>query len=656
MTKPIRHTTAPFLRFSPAIGWPLSGAQPGVPDIDGALRLNIAGQQPIAVTEPFGSFGGRTLPRGFEVHSEGRVFLADTQSRIILTGQVDALDPLVPLWPARDLPNASDPYTLVAPTDVAIAPNGDLVIVDQGAGRVLVMAYPTAYLRHVIDLEGGPVAIGFDVSGKAYVVLQDAGTLVRFDRNWRRDPAFPKREIALKAPAFITMPRPCCDGHEGGCGCETGSVPAPIAFVQDTAGLHGVLPNGRTIPLDRLPENPVARPALRRAEAGVLLFEDPAYPERDPMRLAGLALGPTGRHIASGQPIIALPDRLEVPRYGRITTTALDSQMTGFCWDRVTLTGALPDGSRLLMRTMTSDSLIEPDRLDDFVSDPWSTPLEIGPTATPEVLIQSPPGRYLWVRIELFSDGETSPELAEIDIFGPRRSSLHDLPSSLRQDPESAAFLDRYLSYFDTIFAEITAQTRGVAALFDAEAVPDEFLSWLGSWFDLQFFTNWPSETRRTVLRQAIGYYRMRGTVPGLQQILRWHTGLPAPLPQVIEHFRLPESGARIGGAPIKNPGAPHLFTIILPASAVRTDDARRQIERLIEASIPAHTLYELRLFHPGVAVGTQSMIGVDTLLGSSDTPVLGDGALGGSFSTDGPLNSGPLSLQSNPDRGTCSC
>ncbi|MEL7211171.1 MAG: phage tail protein [Pseudomonadota bacterium] len=656
MNKPIRPTIAPFLRFSPAIGWPLENAQPGVPDISNTLRLNIAGQQPISVTEPFGSFGGRTLPRGLDIHSEGRVFLADPEARVILTRQVDALDQLTPLWPARPLPNEADPYTLVAPTDVAVAPTGDLVIVDQGAGRVLVMAYPTAYLRHVIEVDGSPIAVGFDPQGRAYILRQEAGDLLRFDTNWRLDPSFPKRAITFNQPRALAMPNGCAEDCTCGCECDSIAAPEPLAYVLDSTGLYGVLPNGRTEAMDRLPDTRFARPALRRISATTLLYNDPHYPGHEPLKLHGLTLSKDGRHLPSGQPILALPDRLEVPRYGQITTQALDSQKTGFVWDRIALDVQMPIGSRLLIRTMTSDSLIEDDRLDSFVANPWSDPLEITPTTTPEVLIQSAPGRYLWLRIEMFGDGETSPELAEIDIYGPRRSSLNDLPASLRQDPESAAFLDRYLSYFDTIFSEITAQTRGIAQLFDAQAVPDEFLSWLGSWFDLQFFANWPEETRRTVLRQAIAYYRIRGTVSGLQQILRWHTGLPAPLPQVIEHFRLPSEGLAVGGAALAMPDTAHRFTIVIPASAVRTEDADRQIRRLIDASIPAHTSYDIRLVYPGLSVGQQSMIGVDTLLGSLDAPALGDGQLGGTFSTDGPLKSGPLSFQPNPTRGTCSC
>lgn len=685
MTEPaprsVKPTEAPFFRFDARLGWPLGPVEsrPGMPHDDRDLQLAVAGQSAIPLAEPFGSFGGRTLPRGLAISGAGRVFLADPAHRVILTATVDAAArprpkdapaswPFAPLWPARPLPETpgdgalgpasrpADPYTLVRPVDVGLAPGGDLVIVDAGAARVLVLAFPTARLRHVLDLApGGPSALAFDAGGRAHVADPVAGTIHRFDRYWRHDPDYPR--AALSAPAFLAAAaagrgdlggdcRCGCDGPSG-CTCPADgpcdAVPERRALIHvlDNGTLVGLDGQGRTVPGTEA-DLALSPPPLIPTETG-LAWRDPALPGRDPIRIDGIALAPDGRHRGSGLPLRAVPRRIEVPRFGTATTTALDSGQTGFAWDRIALAVTLPETTRLVVSTLTSEVEIPFDRLATLPPERWSAPLAIEPGDAPEVLVQSAAGRYLWLRIEMSGDGTVSPRIAEIDVFGPRRSAMRFLPASFHQDPDSVRFLDRYLSYFDTVFAEITAANRDIAALFDPRVVPDAFLPWLGSWFDLEFLATWPENLRREMIAQAVSYYRMRGTVAGLQRILQWHTGLRPPLPQVIEHFRLPAGDpAMVGGAALDPGSAAHAFTIVMPAHAAPAAE-RPVLDRLIAASVPAHTRWQLRLCDPGVTVAAQSTVGVDMVLGPSGGAPLGAGRLGTTLATAPPRPPAPV-------------
>jgi phage tail-like protein len=253
----------------------------------------------------------------------------------------------------------------------------------------------------------------------------------------------------------------------------------------------------------------------------------------------------------------------------------------------------------------------------------------------------------------MFGDGSRTPRIIGIDVFAPRRSSLNDLPAPYREDTESAAFLDRFLSYFDTVFAEIEARHVGVPALFDPDAVPaDEFLDWLASWFDIAFLPEWPEATRREMVAEAIAMYRRRGTVAGLRRMLQWHTGVAEPSPAIIEHFRVREP-IFIAGGPLAPTAPAHAFTIVLPAAAASDDTARARLERVIAAAIPAHTRYDLRLVEPGITIGRQSTIGIDMLIGSIQPQPLGGAQLGGNAML--PAGKWPLMLV--PDEGVpCTC
>ena len=651
----VKETVTPFFRFNARLGWPLEpmSSPPQIPYADRDLQLAIAGRSAIPLDEPFGTFGGRTLPRGLAISSRGRLFLADPDARLVLTGVVpDHRSPglrLSPLWPARPLPDPSepcapeesaprpaDPYALVRPVAVALAPNGDLVIVDAGAARVLVLALPTARLRHVLDLAPGmPVDVAFDVGGRAHVADPVVGTVHRFDRGWRRDPDYPR--TSLVAPDAVAATAPGAGGERCRCPGDCGELPPnrPRVHVLDNGSEVGLDETGQVVPGGEADLVLSPPPLVVTAEG--LGWQDPALPGHEALLLPGVALNAQGRHRETLLPLLALPRRVEVPRSGVVTTRALDGGDTGFAWDRIAFEVTLPAAGRLVVTTLTSEVELARDRLEQIPPQRWSVPIVLGPGDVPEVLVQSPPGRYLWIRVELSGDGTVSPLISQLDVYGPRRSTLRHLPAPFHADPESAGFLDRYLSYFDTVHAEITAANRRIATLFDPQVVPAEFLAWLGSWFDLEFLSSWPVSVRREMIAEAVGYYRMRGTVAGLKRILQWHTGLADPLPQVIEHFRLPETGpVVVGGAALEPTSPAHSFTVVLP-SHVAPPSALPVLERLVAANVPAHTRYELRLADPGVTVGAQSTVGVDMTLDSLGRAPLGGARLGATHATAPP-------------------
>lgn len=685
MRETARDTGAPFARYDSRIGWPLEQAAgpSGVLATDDGLLLGRPGAKPIPDAEPLGSMGGRRMPKGLAISPDGRIFLADPANRVILSGLAnppgDRLpEPrLSPLWEARPLPepaphdlappgHPADPYALVRPVDVALTPGGDLVIVDEGAERVLILAFPTAYIRQVITFDDhAPSAVVIDRNGCAHILLlpvaeEATATIAMFDGDWRRMPDFPRPELVMERPSALAAwpDADCAPSKATGCGCGCGPRPGgepPLLVVLDRCGLIAVGAQGEIVETAVLPE-PLSAPPLAMGPDRSLKYVHPAWPNRKPLQLKGLIVGPEGHLQGTDLGLIALPRRIELPRYGVVTTSALDSGVRAFAWDRIALALTLPTDTRVLVSTLTSDSALEPDRVADARG--WSAPLEILPEHTPEILIQSGKGRYLWLRFELFGDGTVTPLIAQVDVFGPRRSSLNDLPALFQQDADSADFLDRFLSYFDTGLAEIAAIGGRIPGLLDPYATDPEFIAWLGSWFDLEFQADLSEATRREMIAEAIPYFKQRGTVTGLRRLLQWHTGLTGDLPQVIEHYRIAafDSPPFVAGAPLGGTELAHRFTVILPEVAVPDAAKHDRLERLIAASIPAHTGYELRILTPGISVGTQSTVGVDTLLGAAPGAPLGDATLGHTFSTQGPVISGPLPFQANPIRGQSPC
>lgn len=555
----------------------------------------------------------------------------------------EAFKPFTPLWsPCMAAPPAPcsldearqdifmDPYALHKPRGVTFSPEGDLVVADTGNGRVLIYTWPQLVTRYIIPLPGGePWDLDYDSRGRLYVADAAAKRVYRFDRLWRLDTDYLGGDGVLKQPHHLAI-----DGGDQ-------------LFVLDDVARRVVAldDKGTLMPEDddRLRKTPLHRrvfPRALRLENGTLWLPQDTRPNCPALPLPSLAVDRRGRWAGSTLLLLAQPQGLRYPRVGHYISTALDSKIFNCRWHRLVFDADIPEGTIIAVRTLTASTELEPARMAALPDDRWSVELIITPDDQPEVLIQSPPGQYLWLKVELNGNGQVTPLIRSMVLYAPRQSSLEYLPPVFREDADSAYFLERFLSYFDTVFEEIESQIDRFTGYLDPDGVPSgEFLTWLGSWLDLDFLAQWPDKTRREFVRQAIALYKLRGTVLGLQKVLRLHTGLQPPQPIIIEHFRMRGYGSRhtvrglVDGKPYLAghtflPDAEeeiaHHFTVVLPDRAVPDADALETIRHLIDAQKPAHTQYEIRVVHPGLRIGCQSTVGVDALIGPYPSAPLG--------------------------------
>jgi phage tail-like protein len=295
----------------------------------------------------------------------------------------------------------------------------------------------------------------------------------------------------------------------------------------------------------------------------------------------------------------------------------LDSERLGNPWHRVVLELDVPERSGVRLFSFTSDVLrpdldaggllAEPPRLGQW---------QAAPDNAHEWLIQSPPGRYLYLALVLKGPGDRTPSVERLYVYARRQSSLQYLPAVYQEDETSRHLLDRFLSLSDTIFGEIESAIEDFPVHLDAIGAPAGFLPWLASWFNLMLEQSWNEAQRRAFLKNVVELYRKRGTVRGLKLLLRLHAGLKEPMPQIVEHFR--DTADSLQDWLGRLPDAPHHFSVLLPATAIDTPEKRAAIERLIDAFKPAHTHYALRPVHAGLRLGScGSALGLDSLLAS---------------------------------------
>jgi phage tail-like protein len=358
---------------------------------------------------------------------------------------------------------------------------------------------------------------------------------------------------------------------------------------------------------------------------------------------------------------------------------ALDSEIYHCQWHRLVMELAvLPTGTQVVVSTYTNEESKSDEAIRQLPEDWWETcyaitgqmqaPPQPGNKSpaprSPDVLVQSRSGRYLWVRLQLKGDGFGTPAVTALRIHYPRASYLDFLPAVFAADDESRWFLERYLSIFQTDWDALEGEIADISRYFDPKAVPSgPALDYLARWLALPLEGAWDAEQKRRLLVAAPQIYAQRSTPQSLQHYLQVYihnvTGLsPAAqsdYPLIVEGFRerqflqmsLGEFGVLGQGAPLWGPsivgrlqldvfantgevrlvstGDPerdvfhqyaHRFRVFLPAAWVRTAEAERMIHRALDAEKPAHTQYDLCLVEPRVRVGLQSTVGLDTIIG----------------------------------------
>ena len=385
------------------------------------------------------------------------------------------------------------------------------------------------------------------------------------------------------------------------------------------------------------------------------------------------------------------------------TSPALDSRIARCTWHRLMPDAMIGLHQRAMFSTYTAEAAVPDDVIALLPDSAWTAVPWSGDGG--DALILSPPGRYLWLRATLGSDGSGTPRLCGTVIEYPRISLRRYLPAAFGSDPVSADFTDRLLAIFDRGFRDIEARIDNGAAMFDPASAPagkaNDVLGWIGSWIGLSVERGWPEARRRAIVKAAGKLFACRGTVRGLRNMLLLWLGWddlklmpqrpvcgprcrpaacpPVPPTLVLEHWKLRRwlwlgkgrlgSDAVLWGESIlgrsrlddtAQTGATRLDTtrnplldpfnvaanrasVFLPARTISDGRKLGMVRRLIQDLTPADALVAIIPVHARMRIGVQASIGFDSVIGCWPAGVTLDGsALGRATILTGAVPGGP--------------
>jgi phage tail-like protein len=361
---------------------------------------------------------------------------------------------------------------------------------------------------------------------------------------------------------------------------------------------------------------------------------------------------------------------------GSWLSETLDSSIYNCQWHRIRMAVKhLPPGTEVDVKTFAYQREdMAPVRADDprfttaltLVAPTQPSPTNRSQKRVEEFLIQSGPGQYISVAIQLRGDGFGTPIISSLRVEFPRESYLEYLPPLYSAVEPMRSFLERFLSIFQAEWDEFDRHVEESEAFFDPQAVPEGVaMVYLASWLGLDLEGTWNGRQNRQLLNEVPKIFPRRGTVQALRDYVGVYLANIAGLtteqvkqsqfPAIVEGFRerqylmLSEAGgstlgttqplwspaivrrlqlggfSRVGEVELVSTGEPeldlfhhfaHRFRVYVPAAWIRTAAHEQLLRRAIQAEMPAHAKYDLCLVEAGLRVGIQSTVGLDTIVG----------------------------------------
>jgi phage tail-like protein len=636
--------------------------------------------QPIAVPSPWDDECGSCAPikKGKPAYAAGLAY-----DRWCRAWRTRPLDGSLEVTTSSDAPEADCPGGLRHPTGVAVDALDRLYVAESAGHAVMVADLWSGRVLHRVPVSGRPIdvvspaaatgpeaGIGSDSGAGAYVLTRSPHRVLRIDgagactRNEKLRPPCGHPQLRPDRIALLSD-RPVVLWSGDG-----------TAVIADLSGVELLEEPGATdiegTTAGRLVVALGPGDVIRRfSEEGGALIEDQPLAAED-YDGGAVTVDPTGRVVYTtpgGHRTTQGPKTRHV-RQGSVTTYRLDSGTYRTRWGRIFVDACLPTGTGLTIRALTTDedevydprpptppargtrAVRDPDqtpplppadafahsdvqpvvRRGDTVALAAADPIVTGPEwTTYETGVAAPPGRYLWLQLELTGTERTSPRVRALRIEHPGHALLNALPRMFSSVDEQADFLHGYLTPAEGMLHDLDTAAAERRMLVDPRRTPDEFLPWLASFAGIALDLRWPEEARRALLAEVYPLYARRGTQAALERMLRLYLGRDA---RIVERWRLrglgggilgfePDGGLdsptvagttrragmlghfTIGGA---LPGADsyeklaHRFTVLIPGCL--TDEQREVVGDLVRAQKPSHTLGDVCELGSGMPVG----------------------------------------------------
>lgn len=143
-------------------------------------------------------------------------------------------------------------------------------------------------------------------------------------------------------------------------------------------------------------------------------------------------------------------------------------------------------------------------------------------------------------------------------------------------------FAQRFTSGLDVVLAPILSTLDNLAEYLDPLLTPEDFLAWLADWVAAELDPDWPEQTRRSAVAEAVAEHRWRGTVRGIKEQLLRHANVHARVHDGGGVAWSTSPGSALPGGPTRE-----IVVEVWPAGPQPVDE--RRVAALVAAACPIH-------------------------------------------------------------------
>lgn len=118
-------------------------------------------------------------------------------------------------------------------------------------------------------------------------------------------------------------------------------------------------------------------------------------------------------------------------------------------------------------------------------------------------------------------------DIVRTDEVSARRWGTRDTVHSTEVQSFNADGLRRFLFIYQHVMTTITDRIDTLPQLIDPATTDPRFLPWIASWVNFELDSALPIHQQRELTRRAIRLYRTRGTVAGIEEMIRVLTSAP---------------------------------------------------------------------------------------------------------------------------------
>lgn len=194
-----------------------------------------------------------------------------------------------------------------------------------------------------------------------------------------------------------------------------------------------------------------------------------------------------------------------------------------------------------LMIDGTPASYFTPDELvtvsAEVVTPDGRAPGNLGPKDT--IYLHVPVRGYLRYLPGLFQ-GAVPAQRRDIvradEVSAKRWDTSRTTPHAQEVQGFNADALRRFLFIFQHVMTTVTDRIDQIPSLIDPATTDPRFLPWIASWVTFELDASLPIHQQRELVRRAIRLYRTRGTVGGIEEMIRVLTAAPVK----VEELRHP--------------------------------------------------------------------------------------------------------------------